>query len=72
MWNYLKLDGLWYAVDPTWDDPVVLGGGTPSEETKHRYFLNGSQEFFKTHTERLTISSSGKIFSPPKLEIDNY
>lgn len=72
MWNYVKLDGKWYAVDATWDDPIVLGGGTASDEVKHRYFLKGSQDFYKNHTEKLTISSSGKIFALPKLELINY
>ena len=72
MWNYVKVNGKWYAVDATWDDPIVVGNGNVSDEVKHRYFLKGSQEFFKNHTEKLTISESGKIFNPPKLESDNY
>ena len=72
MWNYVKLNGKWYAVDVTWDDPIILGGGVASEETKHKYFLKGSQEFYKNHTEKLTISSSGRTFSLPKLELNNY
>ena len=31
-WNLVKLDGLWYHVDCTWDDPVGGGG------ENHRYF----------------------------------
>ncbi len=23
-WNAVKLDGVWYEVDPTWDDPIVI------------------------------------------------
>lgn len=72
MWNYVKLNGEWYAVDVTWDDPIIIGNGTLTDEIKHRYFLNGSQEFFKTHTEKLTISQSNKIFAPPKLAANNY
>ena len=72
MWNYIKLEGNWYAVDATWDDPVILGGGTISNELKHRYFLKGSKEFFKNHTERMTISESNKIFALPKLSSNNY
>ena len=72
MWNYVKLNGKWYAVDPTWDDPIILGGGIQNEEMKHRYFFKGSGDFFKNHTEKLTISSSGKIFTLPKLEVNNY
>ena len=56
MWNYVKLDGKWYAVDTTWDDPVIVGGGIASEETKHRYFLKGSKDFYKNHEEKFTIS----------------
>lgn len=72
MWNYVKLNDKWYAIDPTWDDPIIIGGGTPSEETKHKYFLKGSQDFYKNHAEKMTISSSGKIFTLPKLEVTNY
>lgn len=72
MWNYVKLDDKWYAVDVTWDDPIVIGGGTLSEQTKHKYFLKGSAEFFKNHTEKLTISQSGKIFSLPALSINDF
>ena len=25
MWNYVQLDGSWYAVDSTWNDPAVTG-----------------------------------------------
>ena len=27
MWNTVKIDGEWYHVDVTWDDPVYLSGG---------------------------------------------
>lgn len=72
MWNYVKLNGKWYAVDVTWDDPIILGGGIASEETKHKYFLKGSQDFYKNHTEKLTLSESGRTISLPKLEIISY
>lgn len=72
MWNYVKLNDKWYAVDATWDDPIIIGGGTLSEATKHKYFLKGSAEFFKNHTEKLTISQSGRIFSLPTLSIGDF
>ena len=35
-WNLVQLDGAWYGVDVTWDDPSTK---IPvSEETAHRYF----------------------------------
>jgi len=72
MWNYVKINGNWYAVDVTWDDPIIIGNGVLTDELKHRYFLVGSQEFFKNHTEKLTISPSMKIFAPPTLATYNY
>ena len=36
-WNMVKLDGAWYCVDVTWDDP---GGGG---QAIHRYFNVTSQ-----------------------------
>ena len=35
-WNQVRLDGEWYSVDVTWDDPTVYG--SVSERTAHRYF----------------------------------
>lgn len=35
MWNVVKIDGEWYHVDLTWDDPVVNSVGVP----QHNYFL---------------------------------
>ena len=43
MWNYVKLDGKWYHMDMTNDDPVVKDGDnlSPSEDirARHTYFL---------------------------------
>ena len=43
-WNKVKVDGQWYNVDCTWDDPV---GATPS--LRHDYFLISDTELAKTH-----------------------
>ena len=72
MWNYVKLDGEWYAVDVTWDDPVIVGGGKITDSIKYRYFLVGSKEFYANHTERLTISQTGRTFLLPKLSMNNH
>ena len=45
MWDYVQMeDGRWYAVDVTWDDPII--GGTNSAisgQESHKWFLTGSQ-----------------------------
>jgi len=39
-WNLVKIDGKWYHVDLTWDDPTPDGAGYVS----HRYFLRTDNE----------------------------
>lgn len=63
MWNYVKLDETWYAVDCTWDDPIVIGGGKAGKDAKYRYFLKG-QEFFKDHTEEAITDKSENLIYP--------
>ncbi len=72
MWNYVLLNGKWYAVDVTWDDPIVIGGGILSSASKHRYFLVGSNKFFENHFENNTITSQGRQFALPKLQTGDY
>lgn len=72
MWNYVLLNNKWYAVDVTWDDPIVIGGGILSNVAKHRYFLLGSNRFFKNHFESNTISTDGRQFVLPSLEVGDY
>ena len=59
MWNYVKVNGNWYAVDVTWDDPIVVGGGTLSEEAKHKYFLVRKRSVFqKSYRKAFHFSKS--------------
>lgn len=72
MWNYVLLNNTWYAVDVTWDDPIIIGGGTLSNASKHRYFLLGSNKFFENHYANNVISSNGKQFEIPTLSAEDY
>ena len=70
-WNYVKINGEWYAVDVTWDDPVITGVGTISEERKYKYFLKGANEFFENHYEDGSIINDvGFVY--PKMSVLNY
>ena len=71
-WNYVKLNNKWYAIDVTWDDPIIKGGGTLSDDMKYQYFLKGSDEFLKNHEEDGYISSNSIQFVFPTLEEENY
>ncbi len=70
-WNYVLIDGAWYAVDVTWDDPIVVGGGTLSQESKYKYFLRGSDSLFNDHEEDGTIVE-GADFYYPELNNEDY
>lgn len=70
-WNYVKLDGTWYAIDTTWDDPISDTGWV-SESSKYRYFLKGSIDMSKDHNPSGQFSEGGKVFSYPTLSVNNY
>lgn len=42
-WNYVQLDGNWYAIDPTWDDPKLT-----TSQARFHYFLVGSDTVTET------------------------
>ena len=66
MWNYVQMeDGLWYAVDLTWDDLDGDGG-----EVKHQYFLKGAESFSAYHTPQETIGFT--TFNYPELAQNDY
>ena len=71
-WNYVQLNGNWYAVDSTWDDPVVIGGGTASEESRYKYFLVGREIIDQDHSPSGQFTEGGKVFSYPNVTYESY
>ena len=67
-WNKIKVDGEWYNLDATWDDPIL---STPDYEfLKYNYFLVpdswvNEKTHFKINTKTLSSGSSYKYFDPP-------
>lgn len=45
-WNLVKLDGGWFHVDATWNDPI----GNKAGEVSYQYFLVADSQMAKTHT----------------------
>lgn len=70
-WNYVNLDGTWYAIDTTWDDPISATGWV-SESSKYKYFLKGSIDMSKDHNPSGQFSEGGKIFNYPSISENNY
>ena len=71
-WNYVYLHGEWYAIDTTWDDPVIIGDGKVNQDIKYKYFLLGSNNFFKTHIEDGKLADNGMKFVYPILSKEDY
>jgi len=47
-WVYIKLDGEWYHIDPTWDDTQPGANG----EYMHRFLIRNDQEFSSIYASR--------------------
>ena len=71
-WNYVLLNGDWYAIDVTWDDPIIIGEGTVSEDTNYKYFLKGANTFLITHTPDGYLSQNSIEFKFPTLNNSDY
>lgn len=72
MWNYVQLNGIWYGVDVTWDDPIIIGGNSNSSTIRHTYFCKGNSTFSRSHIPSGSISNEGQIFKLPTLASKNY
>lgn len=72
-WNYVKLQDMWYAVDVTWDDPIIIKGlGYITNKSRYRYFLLGSNEINKDHILSTQFIEGGKEYVYPVLSEENY
>ena len=71
-WNYVQLQENWYAVDSTWDDPVIIGGGTATDDSKYKYFLVGEEVINQDHSPSGQFTEGGKTFSYPNLSRESY
>ena len=71
-WNYVKLEDNWYAIDSTWDDPVIIGGGHLGNDSKYKYFLKGSGTINNDHFPSGKFTENGKEFEYPQLSRNDY
>ncbi|MCI8734258.1 MAG: hypothetical protein HFE40_01730 [Clostridia bacterium] len=62
MWNYVQVDGMWYAVDVTYN----------SASAHKPWILKGGQSMFDSHMEDGSVSSSGFELRYPALKPYDY
>lgn len=48
-WNLVKLDGEWYHLDTTWNDPIYTGIFKWLGEQTYDYFLISDKKMKKDH-----------------------
>lgn len=58
MWNMVKVDGEWYHIDVTWDDPITTTG---EQVLRYNYFLVSDAKIKENHT----ISNNFEVPTAP-------
>ena len=75
-WNYVKLYNNWYAIDTTWDDPIIRNNGVLSgmllKQAKQQYFLKGSDTMNESHFISGKFTEEGQVFEFPELSVEDY
>ena len=71
-WNYIQLNDNWYAIDVTWDDPIIKGGGKLTNKARYEYFLRGSETMGEKHVASGKFTEDGQIFQYPTLSQNDY
>ena len=72
-WNYVQLNGKWYGMDCTWDDPVIVGDLRYYTEQKYyTYFLKGQNVFNEDHQPFETFYGTNLSINYPELSIEEY
>ena len=71
-WNYVQINNIWYGVDTTWDDPVVIGGGRPTQTARYQYFLKGENTLNKDHFPNGQFTQGGNTYIFPSLSKNDF
>ena len=82
MWNYVQVDGAWYGIDVTWNDPSNDANPNPPYDPRYSeaYFLVGAETpdwqnepFLTTHPVENRVFTPGTSFvNGPELAAEAY
>ncbi len=56
-WNRVKVDGVWYYIDVTWDDPVRGPSYPDFNHLRYKYFMISLEEMSQDHTTWQDLSN---------------
>ncbi|MCU6712207.1 transglutaminase [Paenibacillus sp. J5C_2022] len=59
-WNMVQLDGKWYHLDMTWDDPV---GADPDNGISYSYYLKSDDELRRDHDWTRDYPKAGSVYA---------
>lgn len=68
-WNQVKIDGVWYNTDLTWDYRTIQSGTRTGKYTILENCLQSDAEFYKTHTPdpNRTVEICEECYNPEKI-----
>jgi hypothetical protein len=65
-WNMVQLDGIWYHLDLTWDDPVISGDtgndSTSDNVIRYNYYLKTDEELREDHRWTKTYPAASSSY----------
>ncbi|MFD0961455.1 transglutaminase domain-containing protein [Paenibacillus chungangensis] len=59
-WNMVQLEGEWYHLDLTWDDPV---GADPEGAISYKYYLKSDEELRSDHAWTMSYPEAGVVYA---------
>lgn len=72
-WNYVGLNGKWYGIDCTWDDPIIQGDTSRVNSKVHyTYFLKGKNTLEESHFQFHNFYSTNVDLNYPELNLEDY
>ena len=69
-WNQVKVDGKWYNIDVTWDDPII-DGSSSGNNLSYKYFLLPDSSF-KDHTPDASSTRYSCTTAQPTAKLTKY
>jgi hypothetical protein len=71
-WNDVLINGKWYAIDVTWDDPIIIGRSLKGNVIRHDNFCKKAYTFNSSHEANGRLSDAGMLFTLPNLSYSDY